>query len=76
MNKNQFLDIVKPYTMTTEARILSLFESLEELRIGGIDGELVECGVWQGGNILGIISYLSHYKIFRKVFSTQMEQQL
>ena len=68
MDKSKFVDIVKPYTMTTEIRILSLFDSLEELRVNGIEGELVECGVWQGGNILGIISYLSYHKIYRKVW--------
>lgn len=68
MDKDTFLNIVKPYTMTTEVRIKSLFDSLEHIRINNLDGDLVECGVWQGGNILGIISYLDYYKIHRKIW--------
>jgi hypothetical protein len=68
MNKYEFLEIVKPHTMTTNIRIFSLFDSLEHIRINNIDGDFVECGVWQGGNILGIISYLSHHNILRNVW--------
>jgi len=59
----EFIEIVKPFTMTSEERVTKLFESLEYIRIKNIEGDLVECGVWKGGNILGIMEYLSHYKM-------------
>jgi O-methyltransferase len=68
MDKTTFTNIVKPNTMTTEERIHSLFDSLEYIRKNNIDGDLVECGVWKGGNILGIISYLHFYGIYRNVW--------
>lgn len=68
MNVDEFLHIVKPYTMTTDVRIISLFNSLQEIMLNGIDGDFVECGVWQGGNILGMASYLSSHNIYRKIW--------
>lgn len=63
MNKKKFLEIVMPYTMTGEERIKALFDSLEHIRLNNIEGDLVECGVWKGGNILGMMEYLHFYKI-------------
>jgi O-methyltransferase len=66
MNKELFYRIVKPYTMTSEERVYSLFDSLEEIRIGNIEGDVIECGIWKGGNILGIMEYFDFYKIYNK----------
>ena len=69
MNIGKFIKIVKPFTMTSEERIISLFESLEYIRLNNIEGDFVECGVWKGGNILGMMEYLSyHNMIDRKVW--------
>ena len=69
MNIDKFIKIVKPFTMTSEERIISLFESLEYIRLNNIEGDFVECGVWKGGNILGMMEYLSyHNMIDRKVW--------
>jgi len=66
MNKNIFIEIVRPYTMTSVERIIALFDSLEYIRKNKISGDIVECGVWKGGNILGIIEYLNYYEIYDK----------
>jgi hypothetical protein len=58
-----FLHLVKPYTMTSEARIKFLFDSLEYIRINNIEGDIIECGVWKGGNILGVMEYLHYHRI-------------
>ena len=69
MQKNDFLEIVKPYTMTSVERINELFDSLEYIRLNKIEGDFIECGVWKGGNILGIIEYLSYHNMLdRKVW--------
>ena len=47
------LDIIrrcKPFTMTTPERIYSLVESIRYLCRQGIEGDVVECGVWKGGS--------------------------
>lgn len=66
MNKNNFYELVKPHTMTTLPRINCLYDSLEYIRINNIKGDFVECGVWQGGNILGMCHYLNHHQMLDK----------
>jgi hypothetical protein len=68
MTLEKFIEIVTPYTMTSVERITSLYESLEYIRNNNIDGDIVECGVWKGGNILGCMEYLNYYKINKKVY--------
>lgn len=63
MDFNKFLKITKPYTMTSVERIKSLFDSLEYIRENKLDGDIVECGVWKGGNILGCVEYCKFYNI-------------
>lgn len=63
MDKEIFHNIVKPYTMTSSERINCLFDSLEHIRDNNIQGDYIECGVWKGGNILGIINYLEYHNI-------------
>ena len=69
MVKSTFIEIVSPFTMTSVERIGALYDSLEYIRANNIQGDFVECGVWKGGNILGIMEYLAFYKMTdRKVF--------
>ena len=69
MVKSTFLKIVSPFTMTSVERIGALYDSLEYIRANNIQGDFVECGVWKGGNILGIMEYLAFHKMTdRKVF--------
>lgn len=63
MNKEIFYNIVRPFTMTSKERIDELFESLELIRINEIEGDFVECGVWKGGNILGVMEYFDFFNI-------------
>lgn len=64
MTLENFINKVKPFSMTSVERITALFNSLEHIRVNNIKGDIVECGVWKGGNILGIIEYLNHYEMF------------
>jgi hypothetical protein len=69
MVKNTFIEIVSPFTMTSVERMGALYDSLEYIRANNIKGDFVECGVWKGGNILGIMEYLAFHKMTdRKVF--------
>lgn len=61
MHRGIFREIVSPYSMTTAPRINCLFESLEFIRNNNIQGDFVECGVWRGGNILGMMKYLEFH---------------
>jgi hypothetical protein len=65
MKLDQFLEYVKPYTMTSNERIECLFNSLEYINHNNINGDYVECGVWKGGNIIGILKYLESKSDFK-----------
>lgn len=38
--------------MTNVARLEAMYDALEKVRVENIPGDIVECGVWQGGNII------------------------
>lgn len=62
MRDNRMTDIPKwkqkivrqatPFTMGTQARIISTIESVEYLVRNNIIGDIVECGVWRGGQMM------------------------
>lgn len=43
---------VRPMTMTSNARLLSLIESVQYIAKHNISGAIVECGVWRGGSMM------------------------
>lgn len=51
---------VRPYTMTTMPRIVSVIDATHYVVEREISGALVECGVWRGGSILAMIRTLQH----------------
>ena len=40
------------YSMGTKPRMWSLIQSIKHIKNHDIDGDIVECGVWKGGNII------------------------
>jgi O-methyltransferase len=45
---------VRPYTMTTPERIFGLCNAVRYIVRYGIDGAIVECGVWRGGSMMAV----------------------
>jgi O-methyltransferase len=43
---------VKPYTMTSQERIVSLIHAIQYVVKNNIQGSIVECGVWKGGSMM------------------------
>ena len=43
---------VQPYTKSFPQRMASMYEALLSVDRDGIQGDVVECGVWRGGNIM------------------------
>ena len=43
---------VKPYTLTPPPRVMALCEAVRYLGRAGIEGPIVECGVWRGGSMM------------------------
>jgi O-methyltransferase len=51
-------EAVRPYTMTSCERVVSLVRAVEYVVQAGIEGDLVECGVWRGGSVMAAIMTL------------------
>ena len=51
-NSVKLIETVEPYTMTSPERIESLRQSIQHLVRHGIEGDIIECGVWRGGSMM------------------------
>jgi O-methyltransferase len=45
---------IHPYTLTSHERVFALREAVRYVVSAGIQGDIVECGVWRGGSMLVI----------------------
>jgi O-methyltransferase len=43
---------VRPYTMTSVERLWAMAQAVRHVAATGVTGDIVECGVWKGGNLL------------------------
>jgi len=43
---------VRPYTRTGTARVHALIRAVKYVAQAGVDGAIVECGVWRGGSMM------------------------
>ena len=46
------LERVRPYTMTSEERVIAMIDAIGYLTRHQIPGAVVECGVWRGGSLM------------------------
>jgi O-methyltransferase len=46
------LQMVRPHTMTSPERVISLIRAVEHITRQAIPGDIVECGVWRGGSMM------------------------
>lgn len=51
----------KPYTCLSLERFYNIYKSIEYIARAGIRGDLVECGVFLGGSILGAAQFAQHF---------------
>lgn len=51
---------VQSYTMTSPERIFSLCDAVKYIHDSGINGDVVECGVWKGGSMMAIAETLGN----------------
>lgn len=45
-------DDLRDYTKSGQERMASMIDSLVQIEQHGIEGDVVECGIWRGGNIV------------------------
>ena len=51
---------VRPYTMTSPERIRALCSAVRYIEQAGIEGAVVECGVWRGGSMMAVARTLTN----------------
>jgi O-methyltransferase len=68
MQLSKFINIVQNISITSLERITRLYYELESIRALNIEGDLVECGVYMGGNILGMMEYCHAFKMNKKIW--------
>lgn len=54
----ELFEAVEPFTQTSPERIFSLARAVEYIESYGIEGAIVECGVWRGGSMMAIAKTL------------------
>jgi hypothetical protein len=52
---------VQDYTMTTPERLNGLCEAVRYITAAGIEGDIVECGVWKGGSMMAVAEMLGRF---------------
>lgn len=57
------LDKVRPFTMTSDERVIATMDAVAYVLSRGVPGALVECGVWRGGSVLAMIHTLLSNKV-------------
>jgi O-methyltransferase len=57
-SERTILEEVRPYTLTSDARLLATMDAVDYAVASDIPGSLVECGVWKGGSVLAMIRTL------------------
>ena len=61
-HEKEIIEFVKPYTMTTDERLVSLSRCIEYIHNCDIEGDIVECGVWRGGSMMLVAKKLMQLK--------------
>jgi len=51
-DEKSIIDFVKPLTMTSVERLVSLSRAVDYIISNKVEGDIVECGVWRGGSMM------------------------
>jgi len=57
---------VKPYTMTSAEAVVALADAVRHVVARGVEGDVVECGVWRGGSMAAVARTLASLKSFER----------
>jgi O-methyltransferase len=64
----EIIERVLPFTMAGPERILSTINAVEYVVRAGVEGAIVECGVWKGGNMMAAALALQHLNTQRLLY--------
>lgn len=67
--EKQIVSSVKPFTMTSVERIVSLINAVSYISDNKIEGDFAECGVWRGGSMMTVaLTLVAHNDTSRELF--------
>lgn len=67
--ERQIVSSVKPFTMTSVERIVSLINAVSYISDNKIEGDIAECGVWRGGSMMTVaLTLVAHNDTSRELF--------
>jgi O-methyltransferase len=58
--ERKILSFCRPRTLTTYDRLAASIQAIKHVEKKGIEGAVVECGVWRGGNMMAMAMALLH----------------
>lgn len=68
-DERAIIDRCRPYTMTSIDRLMGLLRAMDHIHHIGIEGDMVECGVWRGGSMLAVAQKcIQHKNTSRQLF--------
>ena len=68
-SEKEDIALVKPYTMTSMERLVSLSRAVEHIVSHRVEGDIVECGVWKGGSMMLVAKTLIRLRaVDKKLF--------
>jgi O-methyltransferase len=65
----KFIKNISNYSMCTPANHWAIIQSLKHIKKNNIEGDIVECGVWKGGNLILFKKILNKIGINRKIYA-------
>jgi len=65
----EYVNISSKFSMTGEKRMYLLSQAILNVKINNLEGDFVECGVWQGGNILLYSILNNYYNLKKQIFA-------
>jgi len=65
----EILKNISYYSMSTPANHWAIIQSIKHIKENSIKGDLVECGVWRGGNLVLFKKLIDQYKLDKSIFA-------
>ncbi len=63
------IEKVLPFTMTSPERIKAVIDAIDYIHKNGIQGSIVECGVWKGGSVMAaMLTLIEHGDVDRMIY--------
>jgi len=67
--ENDLIKKIRKFTLTNEQRIWLLIQAFKTIYNNKIEGEIVECGVWKGGNLIILGELCKKYNLNKEIIA-------